>query len=78
MKTICKLLVGICTTMFLIVGAVASEYQPPKEGGTLPAIVLDKPKDTGHQAYLGVTGKDSFKIPEIRAEIVIVEIFNMY
>ena len=78
MKTIFNFLVGVCTTMFLIVGAVAAENQPPKEGGMLPAIILDIPKETGHQAYLGVTGKDGFKIPEIRAEIVIIEIFNMY
>ena len=52
--------------------------QPPAEGGVLPDIVLTAPKSQLHQEYLGIAGKDTFRIPEINARAVIIEIFNMY
>jgi hypothetical protein len=39
---------------------------------------LSVPQNDDHRQYLGVTGKDSFTIPEIRADVVIIEIFSMY
>ena len=52
--------------------------QPPAVGGKLPEIRLEVPQDTGHQVYLGVDGKQTFAIPEIKAEVVLIEIFSMY
>jgi hypothetical protein len=57
---------------------VAAEGQPPAEGAALPAITLPAPKDAAHQAYLGLTGKKEFRIEDIQAEVVIIEIMNMY
>ena len=51
--------------------------QPPAVGGVLPEFDLSVPKSNEHQKYLGVAGK-TFTIPEIKAEVVIVEIFSMY
>ena len=38
----------------------------------------DRPPSTEHQQYLGITEKKSFAIPEIKAEVVLIEIFSMY
>jgi hypothetical protein len=43
----------------------------------LPEFDLAVPKSDEHQKYLGIAGK-TFTIPEIKAEVVIVEIFSMY
>ncbi len=51
---------------------------PPAVGETLPDILLEVPADQAHRDYLGVQGPKPFTIPEIAADIVIVEIFSMY
>ncbi|MGA3206218.1 MAG: hypothetical protein ABSE05_00130 [Syntrophales bacterium] len=50
----------------------------PTVGGMLPDITLSAPRDSADKNYLGLSGFGSFKIPHIRAKVVIVEIFNMY
>ncbi len=57
---------------------VAAETKPPAEGGVLPAIDLGVPQSAEYRQYLGITGKKSFTIPEIKAEVVLIEIFSMY
>ena len=47
-------------------------------GGRLPDIVLQVPKDAAHQAYIGVAGRDDFRIPDVKARLLIIEIFSMY
>jgi hypothetical protein len=66
--------VGIC----ILPAVEAAEIKPPAEGGVLPSIDLGVPQSPEHQQYLGVTGKTSFTIPEIKAEVVLIEIFSMY
>jgi thiol-disulfide isomerase/thioredoxin len=51
---------------------------PPTKGGVLPTIVLPIPRDLGEKSYLGLSGDGSFKIPQIKARLVIVEIFGLY
>ena len=58
--------------------AAAAESQAPAEGAPLPAFTLPAPKDAAHGAYLGVSGKKEFTVADIKAEVVIIEIFNMY
>ena len=55
-----------------------ADSQPPAVGGKLPDFTLRVPKSNAHREYLGLAGKESFKIPEIIAEVVIIEIFSMY
>jgi len=78
MKYAARLVIALGVCLFLSTGAVGAESQPPPEGGLLPDIVLATPKSPEHQDYLGISGKDTFKIPEIKAEVVIIEIFSMY
>jgi thiol-disulfide isomerase/thioredoxin len=64
----------------LAFSAVASAAgMPPPVGGQLPDIKLAMPKDSGDKSYLGFSfGFGSFKIPQIKAKVVIIEIFSMY
>jgi thiol-disulfide isomerase/thioredoxin len=52
--------------------------RPPSEGGILPEIVLPVPPILEQKKYLGLSGGTTFTIPQIKASIVIVEIFSMY
>ena len=58
--------------------ACVSAASPPRQGSVLPDIDLTVPKDPVHKGYLGLAGEGLFKIPDIRAEVVIIEIFSMY
>ncbi len=50
----------------------------PARGDAFPEITLSVPGGTGEKEYLGVEGKDSFRIAQIKADLVILEIFSMY
>jgi thiol-disulfide isomerase/thioredoxin len=52
--------------------------KPPQKGEMLPPIHLPVPKTAAEKSYLGLSGDGSFKIPQIKANVVIVEIFSMY
>jgi hypothetical protein len=51
---------------------------PPSEGGVLPNISLPIPDQPDQRQYLGLDGKGIFKIPEVRADVIILEVFSMY
>ncbi len=51
---------------------------PPKKGGVFPEINLPVPTDPAQKGYLGLSQDTPFKIPQIKAEVIIIEIFNMY
>ena len=51
---------------------------PPVRGGLLPLITLPVPEDPDEREYLGLSGSTSFSIPQIKAKVVIIEIFSLY
>jgi peroxiredoxin len=51
---------------------------PPSEGDILPEIVLPLPQDAAERQYLGINDRNLFSIPQIQAEIVVLEAFSMY
>jgi peroxiredoxin len=55
-----------------------SSTGPPQVGSMLPHMNLPVPQNSADRMYLGVEGGTSFKIPAIRARVVIIEIFSMY
>jgi thiol-disulfide isomerase/thioredoxin len=57
---------------------VYAAKEPPAEGGPLPVIKLPIPKNPEEKSYLGLKGEGSFTIPQIKAKVVIIEIFSMY
>jgi hypothetical protein len=64
--------------IFLLTASFSkADSHPPAVGGVLPEFDLSVPKSDEHQKYLGLAGK-TFTIPQIKAEVVIVEIFSMY
>jgi hypothetical protein len=78
MKCYLKILLAATLGFFLSIGPVGAASQPPSVGGQLPEITLAAPQNTELQLYLGVSGKQTFAIPEIKAEVVLIEIFSMY
>ncbi len=63
--------------LFMVYPAVA-DNKAPQKGETLPAFNLPIPKTSAEKAYLGLSGEGVFKIPQIKAKVVIVEIYSMY
>ena len=51
---------------------------PPAKGEPFPAITLPIPKDGDEKDYLGLTGSGTFKITQVKAQAVLIEIFSMY
>jgi peroxiredoxin len=70
------------TVMILLFSAftfsVLSANKPPEKGERLPVINLPIPKNPDERNYLGLSGSSLFKIPQIKAKAVIIEIFSMY
>ncbi|MFC1515877.1 peroxiredoxin family protein [Thermodesulfobacteriota bacterium] len=71
-------LFGIVAVSILMAVQVLANTAPPATGDTLPEITLSVPQDPDLQKYLGVTGKKTFTIPQLNAEVVIIEIYSLY
>jgi len=78
MKKICIFFLVNLILALIMHAPLRAETAPPAEGGRLPVIKLPIPKNTEEKNYLGLSGSGSFSIPEIKARVVILEIFNMY
>ena len=78
MRTILKFSLALILCSLAVIGQAAAKTKPPAVGGALPDIVLSAPENSELQLYLGVAGKKTFTIPEIKSEVVIIEIFSMY
>ncbi len=50
----------------------------PAPGQPLPDFVLAVPKDSASRSYLGLSGGATFRIADIKAQAVVIEIFSMY
>jgi hypothetical protein len=78
MRFILQFIFALILCPLAVVGFAGAAIKPPAEGGILPEIVLSAPENSELQQYLGVTGKKTFTIPEIKAAVVLIEIFSMY
>jgi thiol-disulfide isomerase/thioredoxin len=58
--------------------SLSAAGKPPEKGGVLPMINLPVPKSPNEKSYLGLSGDGFFRIPKIKAKVVIIEIFSMY
>jgi len=73
------ILLAVMTILSLGLGFSAlPANKPPEKGEVLPVINLPIPKNPVEKGYLGLSGEGFFKIPQIKANVVIVEIFSMY
>lgn len=69
---------AIMLTFVLWAPLTSATSVPPVKGAQLPKTDLPVPNDPAERLYLGLSGKGSFQIPEIKARVVIIEIFSMY
>jgi len=51
---------------------------PPSDGEALPDIEFPAPDDPSEKSYLGLSGDRDFRIRDVKADVVIIEIFSMY
>jgi peroxiredoxin len=72
------ILPGLFVYLLLSNYFVAAATKPPGVGGVLPEINLSVPKESAYQEYLGLVSKGQFTIPQIKADVVLVEFFSMY
>jgi len=73
------ILLTITTTLVVALAlSTLAANKPPQKGEVLPVMNLPMPKNPVEKGYLGLSGDGSFKIPQIKANVVIIEIFSMY
>lgn len=77
-KLIALLVTAALAVLCIPAGFTEVATSPPAEGGVLPPIELGIPKNQQYRQYLGISGDKTFTIPEIKAEVVLIEIFSMY
>ena len=75
---IVKLLSAIVLLSLTVTAPVFAADSSPVKGGKLPGISLPIPKDSNEKNYLGLSGEGLFKIPQIKAEGVLIEVLNTY
>jgi len=77
-KKILMSLAVVAILFFMFVSPALAANAPPSKGEVLPVINLPIPKNPVEKGYLGLSGDGLFKIPQIKAKVVIVEVFSMY
>jgi thiol-disulfide isomerase/thioredoxin len=78
MKKILMFLAAMTLLFSMLVFPALAANKPPEKGEVLPVMNLPTPKNPDERSYLGLSGSGLFKIPQIKARVVIVEIFSMY
>ena len=61
-----------------VLHSLALAGTPLRIGGRLPVISLLAQKDASEKNYLGISGEGYFKISQIKATVIIIEIFSLY
>ena len=77
-------LVGCLTGLLLIAGctsatgpaATPSAASPSSESAS--GLLLPVPSDPERRTYLGIDAPEEFSLTDIRAEVVLIEVFSMY
>ena len=74
-----RILIFFALSVILVLnGSPFAATLPPVKGSTLPAFSLPIPKNASEKTYLGLSGDGSFKVPQIKAEVVLIELFSLY
>ncbi|MFH1980829.1 MAG: TlpA disulfide reductase family protein [Pseudomonadota bacterium] len=75
MKSIMTTVVSVLCLLALPCLAVAGA---PAVGERFPDLALSAPANAAHNAELGVSGKETFRIGQTAGQVLIIEIFSMY
>jgi peroxiredoxin len=76
-KTTLYILAGLLSIIFFI-QAVQAGNRTPAQGEAFPDITLVMPDKTSDRDYLGLKGKNTFKLSQVKADVLILEVFSMY
>ncbi len=69
----------VALVIFLLFASLAPALAKPKAGDTLPDLEIKTAPLSAEAAYLGLApGTKSFRLSQIKAEALLVEIFSMY
>lgn len=68
----------IALVVGIFAAAAVAADSPPEVGSSFPDIRLPVPAAEEHRRYLGLPDTVEFAIPQIKANLVIVEVLNMY
>ncbi len=71
------ILTGLLSLIFFI-QAVQAGNRSPAKGEAFPDIALVMPDKPCDMDYLGLKGKNTFKLSQVKADVVILEVFSMY
>lgn len=78
MKRKLMLLILLAVFFFALSSSIQAVNKPPQKGEMLPVMNLPIPKSPAEKSYLGLSGEGFFKIPQIKAWVVILQIYSMY
>lgn len=70
--------VALLVILFAFTGFDLAISGPPMAGGMLPDFSLPVPVEIQDRKYMGLDDKPTFKVPEIKADVIIIQIFSMY
>jgi peroxiredoxin len=75
-----KFLYGLIMVVSVVafVQAISAAGRTPSTGEPFPDVSLAMPEKSLQKEYLGLKGNGSFKLSQIKAELLIIEIFSMY
>ena len=73
-----KLASAICLILITFSGALVCAEKFPVNGQALSQLVYEAPDAPIDLKYLGISGKPALKLPQIQADVLIIQVFNMY
>jgi peroxiredoxin len=74
-------LLGLGALLFFSGGLNDLQAQGKKfiqKGDAFPEVALKSPSQAKDRAYLGISAGDQFKVKDLKAEVILVEIFDVY
>lgn len=78
MKKISLLLVVTVCLLAGLSGMASSAAPQFIKGGSLPDFTLPAPQNSSERNYLGLSGSGPFRVSDIKADIVVVQVYSMY
>jgi len=76
MRRLCITGILIILILFLTHSNTFAGNKPIQVGDPFPEIKLPIPEDPAYQKYLGVSGKGTFQIKDIKTDVVVLQIFH--
>ena len=75
-----KIVYGLIMVVSIMVfmRAVSAADRTPSTGESFPDLTLAMPEKANQKEYLGLKGNGSFRLSQIKADLLIIEIFSMY